>query len=96
MKAEHFRNNEIGAKKGFNGQYTIDCKKRDSLPDLTFTLTGHNFTIGPYEYILEIQGSCISTITGMFLAFILTHEIMETDKIRFGLPRTRRTTRHLG
>lgn len=60
-------NKEIGAKKSFNGQYTVDCKKRDELPDMTFTLTGHNFTIGPYDYILEVQGSCISSFFGMSL-----------------------------
>ncbi|KAL4978246.1 aspartic peptidase domain-containing protein [Aspergillus desertorum] len=58
-------NAEIGATKGFTGQYSIDCAKRDSLPDLTFTLTGHNFTIGPYDYTLEVQGSCISAFMGM-------------------------------
>jgi saccharopepsin len=58
-------NKEIGAKKSFNGQYTVECDKRDSLPDLTFTLTGHNFTIGPFDYILEVQGSCISAFMGM-------------------------------
>jgi saccharopepsin len=57
-------NKEIGAKKSYNGQYTVECTKRDSLPDLTFTLTGHNFTISPYDYILEVQGSCISSFTG--------------------------------
>jgi saccharopepsin len=59
------RNKEIGAKKSFNGQYTVDCDKRDGLPDLTFTLTGHNFTITSYDYILEVQGSCISAFMGM-------------------------------
>ncbi|RMD42310.1 hypothetical protein DV735_g2816, partial [Chaetothyriales sp. CBS 134920] len=58
-------NKEIGAKKGFNGQYTVDCRKRDSLPDLTFTLSGYDFTIGPHDYILEVQGSCISAFMGM-------------------------------
>ncbi|KAL8711106.1 MAG: hypothetical protein Q9220_004487 [cf. Caloplaca sp. 1 TL-2023] len=58
-------NKEIGAKKGYNGQYTIDCSKRDDLKDVTFTLTGHNFTITPYDYILEVQGSCISSFFGM-------------------------------
>jgi len=58
-------NKEIGAKKSYNGQYTVECEKRDSLPDLTFTLTGHDFTIGPYDYILEVQGSCISAFMGM-------------------------------
>lgn len=58
-------NKEIGAKKSYNGQYTIECDKRDSLPDMTFTLTGHNFTISAQDYILEVQGSCISAITGL-------------------------------
>lgn len=58
-------NREIGAKKGYNGQYTIECDKRASLPDLSFTLSGYNFTIGPNDYILEVQGSCISSFMGM-------------------------------
>jgi saccharopepsin len=58
-------NKEIGAKKGYNGQYTIECEKRDSLPELTFTLSGYNFSITPFDYILEVQGSCISSFTGM-------------------------------
>ncbi|KAH9843472.1 Vacuolar protease A [Teratosphaeria destructans] len=57
-------NKEIGAKKGFNGQYTVECSKRDSLPDLTFTLSGYNFSITSYDYILEVQGSCISSFMG--------------------------------
>lgn len=58
-------NAQIGAKKGWSGQYTIDCDKRDSLPDLTFTFDGSNFTISPYDYTLEVSGSCISAITPM-------------------------------
>ncbi len=58
-------NAQIGAKKGYNGQYSIDCSKRDSLPDVTFTLSGHEFAIGPYDYILEVSGSCISSFFGM-------------------------------
>jgi len=58
-------NKEIGAKKSYNGQHTVECDQRDNLPDLTFGLSGHNFTIGPFDYILEVQGSCISTFIGM-------------------------------
>lgn len=58
-------NKEMGATKGYNGQYSVDCKKRDILPDLTFKLSGLDFTISPYDYILEVQGSCISTFTPM-------------------------------
>lgn len=58
-------NKEIGATKSWNGHYTVDCTKKATLPDLTVTLTGHNFTIGPNDYILEVQGSCISSFMGM-------------------------------
>jgi len=58
-------NAQMGAKKGFNGQYTIDCDKREDLPDLTFTLSGYNFTITAYDYVLEVQGSCISAFMGI-------------------------------
>lgn len=58
-------NKEMGAKKGYNGQYTIECDKRATLPDLTFHLAGVPFSITPYDYILEVQGSCISTFTPM-------------------------------
>jgi len=58
-------NNQIGAKKSFTGQYTVECTKRDDMPDLTFTLAGANFTIGPYDYIMEAGGSCISAFMGM-------------------------------
>jgi saccharopepsin len=58
-------NKEIGAKKSFNGQYTVECDKRDKLPDMTFTLSGKNFTISAFDYILEVQGSCLSAFMGM-------------------------------
>lgn len=58
-------NKEIGAKKGWNGQYTVDCAKRDELPGLTFKLGGHDFEISAYDYILEVSGSCISAFMGM-------------------------------
>lgn len=58
-------NKEMGAKKGYNGQYTVDCAKRDSLPDITFNLAGSNYSLPASDYILEISGSCISTFQGM-------------------------------
>lgn len=58
-------NAQIGAKKSYNGQYTVECEKRDNLPDISFTLSGYNFSITAYDYILEVQGSCISTFMGM-------------------------------
>lgn len=58
-------NTQIGATKGWNGQYTVDCNTRPFLPDLTFTLDGTNFTLSADQYILETAGSCISAITPM-------------------------------
>lgn len=58
-------NKQIGAKKSFTGQYTVECEKRDSLPDLTFTMNGANFTIGPYDYIVELSGTCVSSFQGL-------------------------------
>lgn len=58
-------NKEIGATKNFMGQYNVDCNKRDSLPDLTFNLGGHNFSISAYDYTLEVSGNCMSAFMGM-------------------------------
>lgn len=58
-------NKEMGAKRGYSGQYTIECEKKSSLPDITFELAGHKFAMSPDDYILEMQGSCISTFQGM-------------------------------
>lgn len=58
-------NGVIGAEKSWSGQYTIDCDKRDVLPNLRFTFDGYDFEITPYDYILDLDGSCISTITAM-------------------------------
>jgi saccharopepsin len=58
-------NNEIGAKRGFGGQYTIDCDKRGSLPDVTFSLNGYNFSLPASDYIMEVSGSCISTFSAL-------------------------------
>ena len=59
-------NKEIGATKSWNGQYTIECEKIKSLPPLTFSIAGAgDFTIGPEDYILNVQGSCLSSFTGL-------------------------------
>ncbi|PHH80280.1 hypothetical protein CDD82_1882 [Ophiocordyceps australis] len=58
-------NKEIGAKKGWSGQYTVDCSKRNSLPDIVFSLAGSNYSLSANEYILEVSGTCISTFQGM-------------------------------
>lgn len=58
-------NKEMGAKRGYNGQYTVDCSKREELSDIVFAMNGYNFSLPAKDYILEVQGSCISTFQGM-------------------------------
>ncbi|KAH9809009.1 aspartic peptidase domain-containing protein [Melampsora americana] len=58
-------NASLGAKKSWSGQYTVDCDKIPTLPDLTFTFGGKDFTITAEDYILQVQGTCISSFSGL-------------------------------
>ena len=58
-------NTQIGAKKSWNGQYTVDCAKVPNLPDLTFTFGGLPYVLKGTDYVLEVQGTCMSSFTGL-------------------------------
>jgi len=58
-------NTQIGAKKSWNGQYQVDCAKVPDLPDLSFYFNGKAYPLKGTDYILEVQGTCISAFTGM-------------------------------
>ena len=58
-------NAKIGAKKSWSGQYQVECDSRETLPELTLTFGGYNFTLSPYDYTLDVGGSCISVFTPM-------------------------------
>jgi len=60
-------NAQIGAKKSWNGQYTVDCAKVPSLPDLSFFFDGVKYPLKSTDYILNLQGTCVSAFTGMDL-----------------------------
>jgi saccharopepsin len=60
-------NTQIGAQKSWNGQYQVDCAKVPSLPELSFYFGGNAHPLQGTDYILEIQGTCISAFTGMDL-----------------------------
>lgn len=60
-------NTQIGAKKSWNGQYQVDCATVPSLPDLSFYFGGKAYPLKGTDYILEIQGTCISAFTGLDL-----------------------------
>ncbi|ORY76878.1 Asp-domain-containing protein [Leucosporidium creatinivorum] len=58
-------NKELGAKKSWNGQYTVECDTVPSLPALTFYFGGKPYQLDAKDYILEVQGTCMSSFTGM-------------------------------
>jgi hypothetical protein len=58
-------NTQIGAKKSWNGQYTVDCNTVPDLPDLTFYFNGKPYPLKGTDYILNVQGSCLSAFTPM-------------------------------
>lgn len=60
-------NAQIGAKKSWNGQYQVDCAKVPSLPDLSFQFGGKPYPLKATDYILNVQGTCISAFQGMDL-----------------------------
>ena len=45
----------------------IDCSKADTLPTLTFTIGGDDYTLTGPEYILNVEGECLIGVTGMDL-----------------------------
>lgn len=58
-------NAQIGAKKSWNGQYQVDCAKVPDLPELSFHFDGKPYPLKGSDYILEVQGTCISAFTGL-------------------------------
>jgi len=58
-------NANIGATRSWNGQYTIDCEKVPSLPELNFTFGGKKYPLQGEDYILNAGGTCISSFTGL-------------------------------
>ncbi|KAI8806020.1 aspartic peptidase domain-containing protein [Cladochytrium replicatum] len=58
-------NAAIGAKKGFAGQYTVDCAVVPTLPDLEIQLAGKKYVLKSDDYVLKVQDSCVSGFMGM-------------------------------
>jgi saccharopepsin len=58
-------NTQIGAKKSWNGQYVVDCSTVPGLPDLSFHFNGKPYALKGSDYVLEVQGTCISSFTPM-------------------------------
>jgi saccharopepsin len=60
-------NEAIGAKSGLNGQSTVDCAKVSSLPVLSLSFGGKTFNLKGSDYVLSVQGNCISGFIGLDL-----------------------------
>ncbi|KAG0364669.1 endopeptidase [Gamsiella multidivaricata] len=58
-------NREIGAKKNYAGQYTIDCAEVPNLPEFSFYFGKTEYKLKGSDYILNAGGSCISGFMGM-------------------------------
>ncbi|KAJ2774794.1 aspartic proteinase precursor [Coemansia nantahalensis] len=58
-------NKKIGAKKNFAGQYTLDCASVPTLPPFSLTFGGVKYTLDASDYVLNVQGQCISGFMGM-------------------------------
>lgn len=61
----------IGATPFLNGEYLINCANIDSLPELTFTISGKPFVLKGSDYVLKVsaggQSQCISGFMGIDL-----------------------------
>lgn len=55
----------VGAKPNIVGEYTIDCDKVDSLPDIVFTIDGVDYTVPGKDAIISAQGTCLFAFMGM-------------------------------
>jgi phytepsin len=59
------------ALRGIGGQTAVDCDTVDSLPDVTFTISGRGFKLTPRQYVLQVNAGsapqCISGFIGIDL-----------------------------
>jgi hypothetical protein len=46
-------------------EYTIDCSKISTLPDLTIGLGGNTFVLTPTDYIVNVSGECLFGFIGI-------------------------------
>mgnify|MGYP002715323967 CR=1 FL=1 len=61
-------NKEIGAERTWMGQYVLDCDKVAQLPPLTFYFDNKPYTLNGTDYVLNLQGTCVSAFMGIDIA----------------------------
>ncbi|KAM3934470.1 gastricsin-like [Leptodactylus fuscus] len=57
----------IGAQEGQDGDYYVNCNNVQSLPPISFTISGVQFSIPPSGYILQINGYCVVGFESTYL-----------------------------
>jgi hypothetical protein len=55
----------VGATPNIMGEYTIDCAKLESMPDIVFEIDGNDYTIPGKSAVIQAQGSCLFAFMGM-------------------------------
>ena len=55
----------VGAKAGFTGQYTVDCDKVESMPDIVFSIDGADYSIPGPSTVIQAQGTCLFGFMGI-------------------------------
>merc|ERR1719188_116447 len=56
---------QAGATSIMGKEFVIDCGKAKSLPDLTVTLGGKDFTLSSDDYVINIKGQCLFGFMGI-------------------------------
>ncbi|KAI9499273.1 endopeptidase [Zychaea mexicana] len=58
-------NRDLGAEKNWAGQYVLDCNAVPDLPEFCLVFAGKEFCLQPEDYVLQVQGQCMSGFMGM-------------------------------
>eukprot|EP00567_Pseudictyota_dubia_P003925 CAMPEP_0197450792 /NCGR_PEP_ID=MMETSP1175-20131217/26556_1 /TAXON_ID=1003142 /ORGANISM="Triceratium dubium, Strain CCMP147" /LENGTH=369 /DNA_ID=CAMNT_0042983297 /DNA_START=20 /DNA_END=1129 /DNA_ORIENTATION=+ len=59
---------KVGATPVINGEYSISCSKRSSLPNVAFHVAGKAFELTPDQYILDVENvECLLGFVGITL-----------------------------
>jgi len=56
---------QVGAKSVLGKEYSIDCSKVSTLPDLKVVLGGKTFTLTANDYVLSVSGQCLFGFLGI-------------------------------
>jgi hypothetical protein len=55
----------VGASANLLGQYTMDCAKVSTLPDLEFKIGGKAYTVPGKDLVIQASGTCLFAMMGM-------------------------------